>query len=177
MRRKPFSSIDELLAALHSQEGEPSEDVVPALPHLLQTADLLGREHPDDPELTAAGLVHDLASALDPGCEDHAREGARLVEPLLGARAAALVAGHTDAKRYLVTVDRAYAQTLSPNSTHTLVGQGGPMTGDELSSFESRPDWQSMLALRRADDAAKVPGRVVPDVDAWRPLLQRLATR
>ena len=155
----------------------PSADVVPALPHLLQTADLLAREHPDDPELIAAGLVHDLASALDPECGDHARDGAGLVEPLLGTRVAALVAGHTDAKRYLVTVDKTYAGTLSPNSTHTLIGQGGTMADAERQAFERRAEWETMVVLRRADDAAKVPGKIVPGVDDWRSLLEDLASR
>ena len=175
--RVPFSSVDELLDALRSQAGVPSFDVVPALPHLLQTADLLARDHPDDPELTAAGLVHDLASALDPASADHASDGARLIEPLLGVRVARLVAGHTDAKRYLVTVEAEYAGALSPNSRQTLIGQGGPMTDAERGSFEGRADWEGMVLLRRADDAAKVPGRVVADVDDWREMLEELAAR
>jgi predicted HD phosphohydrolase len=173
--RAPFSSVDELLAALASVSGAPSDDVIAALPHLLQTADLLASAQADDPELVAAGLVHDLASALDPRCGDHAAVGAMLVRPLLGPRVAALVGGHTDAKRYLVTVDDSYAGCLSANSTHTLGLQGGTMTDDEVSAFEARQDWAAMVELRRADDAAKVPDRDVPPVAAWRELLDDVA--
>ena len=175
MRRAPFSSVGELLASLRCVEHQASEDVVPPLPHLLQTAAALGETHGEDPELVAAGLVHDVASALDPQCGDHARAGAELVGPLLGWRVASLVAGHTDAKRYLVTVEAGYAGTLSPNSTATLVRQGGPMTAQEVDVFRARPDWGAMVALRRADDGAKVPGRVVPALATWRCLLTGLA--
>ncbi len=149
--------------------------MVPVLAHLLQTAESLAHSDDGDAELVAAGLVHDLASGLDPGCPDHAQRGAELVGTLLGRRVAELVGGHTDAKRYLVTVEPSYAGGLSEESTMTLVGQGGTMTADEVTAFCRRPEWRSMVALRRADDAAKVPGRPVRRVEAWRGLLDGLA--
>jgi predicted HD phosphohydrolase len=173
----PFSSIDEHLVALNSLEGEPSGDVVSALPHLLQTAENLAALSPDDYELIAAGLVHDLASSLDPQCEDHAAAGAVLVEGLLGHRVAALIAGHTDAKRYLVTTEGSYAGFLSAGSTHTLAAQGGEMSGQELDSFRERSDWRTLVVLRRADDAAKVPQRAVRPLVAWTGLLTDVAGR
>ncbi len=176
MTRPPFASVDELLDALASLDGQPTQDVVAALPHLLQTAERLATTSPDDPELIAAGLVHDLASALDPHCPDHARAGARLVEPLLGARVATLVAGHTDAKRYLVTVDPAYAGGLSENSTFTLIGQGGPMAAAEIADFAAGADAAALVALRRADDSAKAPGASTRPVADWRPLLTAVAS-
>lgn len=174
--RPPFTAVDEVLDALASLEGRPSEDVVPTLPHLLQTAELLAVAHPGDDELIVAGLLHDVASGLDPGCGDHPAEGARLVAPLLGPRVAALIAGHAQAKRYLVTVEPAYADGLSENSTVTLVGQGGPMTGDEVRRFESGPHAAALVVLRRADDAAKVPDRTTPPPTRWRSHLERIAT-
>ena len=135
MALAPFSSVEDLLSALESIDGLPTEDVVAALPHLLQTAEVLDADHGDDPELVAAGLVHDLASALELGCPEHAAAGAALVAPLFGPRVADLVAGHAEAKRYLVTVEPDYALGLSANSTFTLVGQGGTMDGDEVAAF------------------------------------------
>jgi predicted HD phosphohydrolase len=175
MDRSPFASVDELIDALASLDGSPTEDVVAALPHLLQTAERLASSDPDDPELVVAGLVHDLASALDHGWPDHASAGAELVGPLLGRRVATLVGGHTDAKRYLVTVEPAYAGGLSANSTFTLIGQGGAMDADELADFAVRPDLRGLLALRRADDLAKVPGASTRPVEQWRPVLDTVA--
>jgi predicted HD phosphohydrolase len=175
MALAPISSVDELLTALESIDGMPTEDVVAALPHLLQTAEVLQTHHDDDPELVAAGLVHDLASALEVGCPDHAAAGAALVRPLLGARVAELVAGHADAKRYLVTVEPGYMDGLSANSTFTLVGQGGEMGVDEVAAFASRAEVGALVALRQADDSAKNPAAATRPVEAWRPLLERVA--
>ena len=172
----PFATVDQLVAALERLDGVPSDDVVAALPHLLQTADLLADTVPDDPELIAAGLVHDVASALGVA-GDHARVGAALVRPLLGDRVAALVAGHTDAKRYLVTIDPTYAEGLSENSTYTLVGQGGPMSAVERHAFEVDVEAEALVALRRADDRAKEPGRPTRPPGEWRSLLDQVALR
>jgi predicted HD phosphohydrolase len=177
MVEEPFTSTEQIIWALESLDGEPSQDVVAALPHLLQTAELLSARHADDPELIAAGLVHDLASALESGIADHAQAGAALVRHVLGDRVADLVAGHTEAKRYLVTVEPHYATSLSANSALTLEAQGGGMTGEDSDSFRSRPDSSSMVVLRRADDAAKVPDRVARPPSEWRDLLDRVASR
>ncbi len=172
MSRAPFASVDEIIEVLESLDGLASDDVVAALPHLLQTAERLDRLGPTDVELVAAGLVHDLASALDIRQPDHATAGAALVGPLLGPRVAELVGGHTDAKRYLVTVEPSYADGLSANTTFTLVGQGGSMTPAEVEAFERRRECAALVALRRADDAAKVPGATVRPPAEWRPLLE-----
>ncbi|MEJ7583654.1 MAG: hypothetical protein WKF43_06070 [Acidimicrobiales bacterium] len=170
-----FTSTDELLRTLDGLHDEPSDDVVPALPHLLQTAERLAEAADDDAELVAAGLVHDLASSLLPGCADPGGVGAVLVTPLLGDQVARLVAGHTDAKQYLVTVQPDYDAGLSANSTFTLIGQGGPMTEAEVTAFEQHPDFAALVALRRADDAAKVLGLSVSPPESWRPLLEHVA--
>jgi predicted HD phosphohydrolase len=169
--------VDELLEALETLDERPGEDVVAARAHLLQTAELLATSHPLDPELAAAGLVHDIAIALDLRDEDHQLLGAELVTPLLGARVGALVAGHVDAKRYLVATEPAYRSVLSENSTATLRAQGGAMSRADVSSFRSHPDWEAMVVLRRADDAAKVPGAPVRRVGEWRELLEAVAGR
>jgi len=172
-----FTSVDELLGAVEGLGERFGDEDIPARAHLLQTAEILARRHPDDPGLVAAGLVHDLASALDPATADHAAAGAALVAPLLGDRVATLVAGHTDAKRYLVTTEPAYGAGLSTASTHSLVLQGGVMTPAEAAAFAARPDRPALLELRRADDAAKVPGRVVAPASHWRTVLEVVATR
>jgi|SRR5579872_5481498 len=173
----PFSSVDELIEALCSLADQTSDDVVAAQPHLLQTGELLVRAYAKDRELIAAGLVHDIASALGIRSGDHAQLGAELVTPLLGERVGAVVAGHTDAKRYLVTVDHSYQEVLSPNSTLTLSAQGGAMTRREVAAFKERREWRAMVALRRADDAAKVPNTEVRPVMAWRDLLVKVASQ
>lgn len=172
--------MDELILVLDELgrlDDPRGTDVVPAVAHLLQTAERLHQAAPDDDELVAAGLVHDLASAIDPDCPDHGPAGAALVRGLLGARVARLVAGHTDAKRYLVTVEPDYADALSDTSTFTLIGQGGPMDRAERDRFARADDFDSLILLRRADDAAKAPDAEVRPMAAWRPLLEQVAAR
>ena len=91
------------------------------------------------------------------------------MRPLLGDRVAALVGGHDQAKRYLVTTDASYRDCLSPRSIATLRGQGGLLDPTERVAFEQRPEFDALLALRRADDAAKDRGRAVPAARALAP--------
>ena len=75
---------------------------------------------------------------------------------------------------HLVTTDPTYLASLSPGSTWTLELQGGAMSDDERASFERHPQADDAVALRRADEAAKVAGRVVDDLDRWRPVLEQV---
>jgi len=64
---------------------------------------------------------------------------------------------HVDAKRYLCAKDPSYYDKLSKASQITMGYQGGPMTEEEVEAFEANPVFKEALALRRWDDAAKVP--------------------
>jgi predicted HD phosphohydrolase len=169
----PPASVDELLALLARGAEVYDEPDVDALSHALQCGDLLRREQPDDLELAVAGLVHDISDIADPhDHRDHDRRGAELVRPLLGDRVAALVGAHVVAKRYLVATDASYRATLSVRSVETLADQGDALADPDLLGH---PDFHAMLALRRADDRAKRPDAVVPDLDTWRRALEQVA--
>ncbi len=170
-----FNTVDELFTAL---ADERTGDVVTALAHALQCAWLLRQQRPHDEEMQVAGLVHDVASSLEPrppGC--HAAAGGELVRPLLGLRVAALVAGHVAAKRWLVSCDPTYRDRPSDNSRATLARQGDVFSASERAEFEASPYPAECILLRRADDDAKQPGRIVPSLASWRPLAQKLASR
>lgn len=159
---------DELLALVARGAEHADEEHVDLLAHSLQCAALLAERHPDDLELQLAGLVHDVGTTLRPDePADHASTGAAAVAPLLGRRVAWLVSWHADAKRYLVTTDPDYRARLSARSIVTLEAQGGLMDDDEVDALAKAPDLDALLALRRADDDAKVPGRVVPGLETW----------
>ncbi|CAN5251679.1 HD domain-containing protein [soil metagenome] len=179
-----FASVDELLAVLRSRSGRlpppsaggPPAERVSALDHHLQCAHQLRLEHPEDPELQVAGLVHDVGHVLAPGAEaGHGRIGAHAVCALLGKRVARLVELHVPAKRYLTAIDPDYRRRLSPASTATLIAQGGTMDPDEVAAFGTDPDASAALVLRSADEAAKVPGLATPDLEAWVPVLEAVA--
>jgi predicted HD phosphohydrolase len=166
-----FTSIDELFGALDADD----EGGLPILDHGLQCAELLEAASPGDAELQVAGLVHDLGWLelqrgrwqLRPDAA-HDVNGRRLVAGLLGPRVAELVGGHVAAKRYLLTSEPAYHDVISTRSETTLGFQGGLMTTAELDAFAARADRDDLVMLRRADDAAKVRGKVVRPLHAWR---------
>lgn len=175
---RTFDTVAELVDHLEALGSEGSDEglAMSELDHGLQTAAILHGTHPDDIGLQVAGLVHDLAHPWDgPGQPEHHRMGARAVGGLLGERVAFLVEAHVAAKRYLVATDPGYRAALSPGSIVTLAAQGGPMTPDEVRAVEALPDWDAAVALRRADDLAKVVGAVVPGLDAWLPAVERVA--
>jgi predicted HD phosphohydrolase len=123
-----------------------------------------------------AGLVHDVGTVLWPDRpRTHARSGAASIADLLGERVAWLVGHHDEAKRYLVTIDREYTARLSATSVRTLEAQGGRLDDVERARLESEPWLADLLTLRRADDDAKVPGRTVPDLARWRPVVEAVS--
>jgi predicted HD phosphohydrolase len=170
------ASVDDLLALLGRGAGVHDEPDVDGLAHALQCGANLRASHPADTELAVAGLVHDIADIVFPHDHgDHARRGAELVEPLLGARVARLVGAHVEAKRYLVTTDPAYRARLSPRRIETLQLQGDALAVSAIASLASDPDLPAILALRRADESAKDPTARPLALDSWRPMLDQVA--
>ncbi len=173
--------VDELFGLLASCEGfydslGDDGDPIPILDHSLQCAARLAAVSPEDDELIVAGLVHDIGHCLSPSHPvEHGAVAAAAVRGLLGARVAALVDLHVPAKRYLVTVDPDYAGELSTGSTVSLARQGGALSSAERTALESRPELRDALTLRRADEAAKVVGAIVPPLSHWRPHVERVA--
>lgn len=165
-------NTDELLAVLARGVERADEERLDLLDHSLQCASILRDRYPDDTELQLAGLVHDVGTILVPDDPaGHASTGAAAVAPLLGHRVAWLVSWHADAKRYLVTTDPEYRDRLSDRSLVTLEAQGGAMDDTEVAALGAAPDLDALLALRRADDDAKVVGATPPPLATWAPLL------
>jgi predicted HD phosphohydrolase len=177
-----FADVGALFDALVAAADADDEGGLPILDHCLQCAAQLRSTHPDDVELQVAGLVHDLGwLEVDDGRwtlrldATHDVTGRTMVAPLLGHRIATLVGGHVAAKRYLLATDPAYAALLSARSEETLGFQGGVMAPDEVAAFEGLPDRDDLVALRRADDAAKVRNAALDPLDSWRPAVERVA--
>jgi len=173
-----IASVSELIDLLARGLRVRDEPELDGLAHALQCGAILRAEHPDDAELAAAGLVHDISDIAHPDDHtDHDRRGAELVEPLLGPRVARLVGAHVLAKRYLVTTDPAYRTRLSVRSIETLATQGDALAASELAALAADPDRDAMLDLRRADERAKDPAARVPGLESWRTLLVEVARR
>jgi predicted HD phosphohydrolase len=184
MHSSPIASVDELFQVLQrggstAYFGEP----VSVLDHSLQTAWFVQGQAADgnaDQTLIAAALLHDLGHLLHSDGEDAAQHG---LDTRHEERAAALLEGHLPvsvldpirmhvaAKRYLCFANPGYLSALSPASLQSLRLQGGPMTILEAQDFLSRPHAPAALALRRADDAAKIDQLRVPNLGAYRSLI------
>lgn len=176
--RGPITDVDSLFSVLAAASTLDDGEGVDLLAHGLQCATLLAIDAPDDLELQVAGLVHDVGTILEPGHpESHAGTGAEAISSLLGPRVAALVRGHDTAKRYLVATDTRYRDLLSEVSIATLATQGGPLSRGEIETFERDPEATTLVVLRRADDAAKVPGASTRPLLDWRPVVESLVSR
>lgn len=98
-----------------------------------------------------------------------------MVRRLLGNRIAHLISLHADAKRYIVTTEPEYLSRLTVISRKSFELQGGLMSPDEVRRFAADPEAENAILLRKADDAAKIPGRVVPGLETWTAALRSAA--
>ena len=181
-RRRP---IDELFARFDSpQARQMYDEAITELEHGLQCGALAQRDGADE-ALVAAALLHDVGHLLvgdlfpidaDLGKDwKHEDVGARYLARWFGPEVTEPVRLHVAAKRYLVAVDATYAAGLSPSSVRSLAVQGGPMSPEERAAFQRNAGWERAVALRRWDDEGKDPSLVVPPMQAWVPMLRRLA--
>ena len=177
---------DRILSVLHdggaeSYFGEP----VTQLEHALQTAALA--ESADAPDaIVVAALLHDIGHMLaaeealvaDPGVEvRHEDIGNRWLAGHFGPAVTEPIRLHVAAKRYLCAVDAGYSGALSAASQASLALQGGPMNADEVRAFAQMPWAREAAALRRWDDAAKVPGLRVHGLSHYRGRIEQLLAK
>jgi len=182
------SRVDKLIA-LFSRHGDSDYigEPVSALQHALQAAKCAADAGAAD-DLVAGALLHDVGHLIgldEPdrfsgrmgtcGVAHHESIGAAFVRDLgFPHRTVELVRRHVDAKRYLTFKEPEYLAHLSEASKTTLGFQGGPMAAVEAAEFEADAMFQSILAMRRWDEAAKDADACVPDLASYRPLLTGL---
>ena len=181
------SSVDDLFELFARRGGEEYGESVTSLSHALQCAHL-AREAGAPDEMVAAALLHDVghlaadlqgSDRFDLEVDDDVHEalGGRILSPIFGPSVAQPVALHVTAKRWRCTVQPEYYDTLSETSKKTLKAQGGLLSDDERRRFEAHPGFERALALRDWDDLAKDPDAAYPDLESYRTMLERLATR
>ncbi len=175
MTSKPSSEIDpvtqEILQLFHARGGSQyGGEAVTQAEHALQAAFFAERANADA-SLIAAALLHDVGHLLhalpedapDHGIDDaHEELAARWLESRFGPAVVEPVRLHVAAKRYLCQADEHYLKQLSPPSLLSLKLQGGPMSETEAEEFRAHPFFESAVALRRWDEAAKVPQLETP---------------
>jgi len=157
---------------------------VSQLEHALQCAHWAKRANPQDEEMILAALLHDIGHICVKGdsvpqmggygVAHHEEVGAEFLAKLgFSARVQALVKGHVEAKRYLVSQDPVYAGRLSPASQETLRHQGGVMSQEETTAFEKDCLFREKLQIRHFDELAKDKGRKVEGLDFYAPMIVR----
>ena len=167
--------VDELFAWYEDAGTSCYDEELSQLEHGLQSAFLAGRAGDSDHAITAA-LLHDIGHML---LADHDAQNAvletDLAHEIIGANwlsqmfptsVTQPVREHVRVKRYLCTIDSAYYEQLSAGSKHSFKLQGGALSQEELEVIEALP-LGAAIALRRRDDAAKVPGREVPQLNTY----------
>ncbi len=143
--------------------------------HALQSAMHLDRLGHDDATVVA-GLLHDVGHLIHAekiyhaefGIDDvHETAGAEFLSRFFPPSVTEPVRLHVDAKRYLCARQPGYFDRLSEASVLSLKLQGGPMTEEEATAFEMLPYLEESLALRRCDEAAKVPNLKTPGFEQY----------
>jgi len=178
-----IGSMDEVFAVLAGGGGEAYfGEPVTVLEHSLQAAWFVRRKNAEA-SLVVAALLHDLGHLLHDAGEDAATRGVDTHHEELGVEAlgdhfpAAVldpIKLHVAAKRYLCFAEPRYLAALSAASVKSLALQGGPMSAGEVEAFLALPHAREAVTLRHADDAAKVKGLAVPELDTYRPLVAAL---
>jgi predicted HD phosphohydrolase len=151
----------------HEMYEDARVESVSALQHALQCAQLA--EWADaDTSLVIAALLHDLGHFIPfdssrPDSDDvHELRAIPFLSMHFSPHVVEPVRLHVQAKRYLVSIDRSYLDTLTPVSRYALDRQGGPMCADERALFEELPFARDAIALRRWDDMAKETAKRTP---------------
>jgi gamma-butyrobetaine dioxygenase len=166
---------EEVLGLFAATGGNTYSEQVSMQQHALQAAALARASGAQD-ALVLASLLHDVGHFLaqpdsEFGVTDHGTTGGAWLAERFVAAVSEPVRLHVAAKRYRCFVDPAYEEELSPASIGTLRLQGGAMSAAEAREFEAEPFAQDALALRSFDDGGKVAGLDIPELEAWRPLL------
>jgi len=177
--REALDRIEELFATRGAEQY--GGEAISQLEHALQAAALARAAQAPASEVAAA-LLHDLGHLLHNLGEDCVAEGIDDAHEVLGVRflmkhfpasVAEPIRLHVAAKRYLCAVEAGYFEALSPASVASLQLQGGPMDEAAVAAFESNPYYTAAVALRRRDDAAKIPHLPTPTFRDFRPDMER----
>lgn len=158
--------------------GEP----VTMAQHMLQGATLAQRQGLPETVIVAA-LLHDIGhftsefgtfSMQDTQDRYHEEAGAKVLERFFPALVTDCVRYHVAAKRYLCATRPEYFERLSEASVHSLNLQGGPMSAEEVASFEQLDNLEDIITVRYLDDAGKEAGMDTPSFADFAPLVQRV---
>ncbi len=177
MSQTNLETVLHILQSLGHEQygGEP----VSQLEHALQCASL-AQDQGADPELITACLFHDLGHLVSKLGENAAVQGydnrhEYIVIPwlkdLFSSKVIEPIRLHVQAKRYLCLVKPGYYSELSAASQQSLALQGGIFSVAEAEDFIKLPDAENAIQLRLWDEQAKVPGKIIPTLHDFIPIV------
>lgn len=160
--------------------GEP----VSQIEHMCQCAQLAEAAGADD-EVILAAFFHDIGHLCEfafpekklehmdgVGMVDHEKLGyTYLISKGFSKKIAQLVQSHVQAKRYLTFKYPEYFEKLSEASIKTLAFQGGVMSLEEATVFESDPLSAMYVQLRRWDEQAKEISKPLPPLNNYKKMM------
>ena len=173
--------IDQIFENMRARADIEYGERVTIVAHSLQTAVFAEQDGADD-LMIAAAFLHDYGHFCHEMGEDIAEHGIDAIHEELGAEALKdyfvpeviePMRLHVAAKRYLVATDEAYVKTVSPASMLSLKVQGGPFNAQEVAEFEANPHFKRAIQLRLYDEAGKIPDMETPDLEYYRPFLEK----
>lgn len=176
-------SITDGLLGLLTEQGanQYGAEAVSQLEHAIQCA-WQAEQETGDPALIAAALLHDVGHMLHQfgddaagrGIDDHHEVlGYKLLRKFFDDPVCLPVKLHVDAKRYLCAVEDGYFESLSFASVRSLEMQGGPFSAAEAKDFIEIPFARDAVKLRRWDEGAKVAELPTPELEHFRPYIDR----
>ncbi len=177
-----MSIAGEIFSLYALRGGQAYGEDVTMSEHGLQAAYFAQRAHATE-ALCVAALLHDIGHLTEVVPDDisdwtkdagHERSGSRWLAKHFGPEVSEPVRLHVPAKRYLCATEPEYFQELSAASVATLKLQGGPMSTQEITAFESERYWRDAVKVRRWDDLGKVAGLKTPGFENYRALIERL---
>lgn len=158
--------------------GEP----VTMAEHMLQGAHF-AQQNGETNEIVVATLLHDIGhftsefgtfSMEDTQDRWHEDAGAEVLEAFFPSLITDCVKHHVAAKRYLCATSPEYFQELSEASIHSLQLQGGPMSPDEVSTFEKNTNLDAIIKVRKFDDKGKIAGLKTKPFVHYLPMIQSI---
>ena len=170
------NTISEIRQLFESQgDSEYYGENVSQYEHAAQAA-LLAQKQGYDYEVQIAAFLHDIGHLLPVSSQEETMEvyGRKDHESVaadwlrvrgFSNKIPVLIENHVNAKRYLCFVNEAYYANLSEASQKTLAFQGGKMSADEAKAFEQNPHFETIIKMRRWDEAAKVGGMKLPNLE------------
>jgi putative nucleotidyltransferase with HDIG domain len=183
-------SVDKIFKLLRDKgSADYIGEQVTQIEHMIQSA-MLAEEYGYSNKKIMAALLHDIGHLVDGaelmyygsnktnlGVLKHEIVGADLLRSYnVDEYVCDLVENHPNAKRYLVTVNKDYADNLSNASKKTLAFQGGSMNPMEMEKFINSPNFNDYIDLRKIDELAKEKDKKIKDLEYYRQMCESCIT-